>query len=345
MPRRLIAVLALTVTVLLVGAGSLYAFDRQVRTKIADGVTVNGIDVGGLEPAAARQKLADSLLEPLSRPVSVRYKGRRFTLTPEQANVAVDIDGSVDRAMAVSTEGNLFTRTWREVRGRELDARVDAKIDYSEDAVRRIVRRVERRLEIEVRDASVDLESGKVDPTPSRDGLDVRAARLRKDIRAELLDAGDTRIARVKTRVVEPKVTTEELAKKYPAVLVVNRGGFTLSFYKHLKLHKTYRVAIGQAGYDTPTGLYNIQNKAVNPSWHVPNSDWAGSLAGTVVPPGPSNPIKARWMGIYDGAGIHGTDATGSIGTAASHGCVRMLIPDVIELYDQVPVGAPVYIG
>jgi hypothetical protein len=345
MPRRLIAVLALTVTVLLVGAGSLYAFDRQVRTKIADGVTVNGVDVGGLEPAAARQKLADSLLEPLSRPVSVRYKGRRFTLTPEQANVAVDIDGSVDRAMAVSTEGNLFTRTWREVRGRELDARVDAKIDYSEDAVRRIVRRVERRLEIEVRDASVDLESGKVDPTPSRDGLDVRAARLRKDIRAELLDAGDTRIARVKTRVVEPKVTTEELAKKYPAVLVVNRGGFTLSFYKHLKLRKTYRVAIGQAGYDTPTGLYNIQNKAVNPSWHVPNSDWAGSLAGTVVPPGPSNPIKARWMGIYNGAGIHGTDATGSIGTAASHGCVRMLIPDVIELYDQVPVGAPVYIG
>jgi hypothetical protein len=345
MPRRLIAVLALTVTVLLVGTGSLYAFDRQVRTKIADGVTVNGIAVGGLEPAAARQKLASSLLEPLSRPVSVRYKGRRFTLTSEQASVAVDIEGSVDRAMAVSTEGNLFTRTWREVRGRELDANVEAKIDYSEEAVRRIARRVERKVEIEVRDASVDLESGKVDPTPSRDGLDVRAARLRKNIRAELLDTGDTRIARVKTRVVEPKVTTEELAEKYPAVLIVNRGGFTLSFYKNLKLHKTYRVAIGQVGYDTPAGLYNIQNKAVNPSWHVPNSDWAGSLAGTVVPPGPSNPIKARWMGIYDGAGIHGTDASGSIGTAASHGCIRMLIPDVVELYDQVPVGAPVYIA
>jgi lipoprotein-anchoring transpeptidase ErfK/SrfK len=83
----------------------------------------------------------------------------------------------------------------------------------------------------------------------------------------------------------------------------------------------------------------------VNPSWHVPTSDWAGELAGTVVPPGPSNPIKARWMGIYDGAGIHGTDATGSIGTAASHGCIRMLIPDVVELFDQVPVGAPVYIA
>jgi lipoprotein-anchoring transpeptidase ErfK/SrfK len=50
-------------------------------------------------------------------------------------------------------------------------------------------------------------------------------------------------------------------------------------------------------------------------------------------------------MGIYNGAGIHGTDATGSIGSAASHGCIRMLIPDVVELYDQVPVGAPVYIA
>jgi lipoprotein-anchoring transpeptidase ErfK/SrfK len=201
-----------------------------------------------------------------------------------------------------------------------------------------------RLLRIEARNAEVDLESGNVEPTPSREGLAVRAARLRRDIRAELLDMGETRIARVKTRVVEPAVTTDDLAKEYPAVIVVNRAAFKLSFYKNLELHKTYRVAIGQAGYDTPTGLYEIQNKAVNPSWHVPNSDWAGELAGTVVPPGPSNPIKARWMGIYDGAGIHGTDATGSIGTAASHGCVRMLIPDVIELYDQVPVGAPVYI-
>ena len=85
MSHRLIAVLALTITVLLVGAGSLYAFDRDVRTRIADGVTVNGIDVGGLTPERARAKLSATLLEPLSQPVSVRYKGRRFTLTSEQA--------------------------------------------------------------------------------------------------------------------------------------------------------------------------------------------------------------------------------------------------------------------
>ena len=88
-----------------------------------------------------------------------------------------------------------------------------------------------------------------------------------------------------------------------------------------------------------------MQNKAENPAWHVPNSDWAGDLAGKVIPGGRAdNPLKARWLGIYNGAGIHGTDAIGSLGTAASHGCIRMAIPDVEELYDKVPVQTPVYI-
>jgi len=346
MPRRLALVVLLAVGVLLVGTGTLYAFDRSVKTKIADGVTVNGVDVSGLTPQRARAKLSAALLEPLDRPVSVRYQGRRFTLTPEQAQVAVDIDGSVDRALAVSRAGNLLTRTWREVRGAELDAAVDAKITWSREAVRNVVRRVREKLTIEPRNASVDLESGRVAPVTSRDGRAVDVPQLRRDIKAELLDTGDTRIARVRTSVVEPKVTTTELAKKYPAILVVNRGGFKLTLYKDLKPAKTYGIAVGQVGLETPAGLYNIQNKAINPAWSVPNSDWAGDLAGTVVPGGtPQNPLKARWMGIYDGAGIHGTDASGSIGTAASHGCIRMLIPDVIELYDQVPVGAPVYIA
>jgi lipoprotein-anchoring transpeptidase ErfK/SrfK len=192
----------------------------------------------------------------------------------------------------------------------------------------------------------VDLESGNVNPVASRDGRAVDTRGLRRNIQAELLDAGDTRIARVRTSVVQPKVTTAELAKKYPAILVVNRSAFKLTLYKDLKPAKTYGIAVGQIGLETPAGLYHIQNKAENPAWHVPNSDWAGDLAGTTVPGGTAeNPLKARWLGIFDGAGIHGTSASGSIGSAASHGCIRMLIPDVIELYDQVPVGAPIYIA
>jgi lipoprotein-anchoring transpeptidase ErfK/SrfK len=175
----------------------------------------------------------------------------------------------------------------------------------------------------------------------------LRFERLRRDLRTRLLSAGDDKRVRARTTVVKPEVTTDELAEKYPAILVVNRSNFSLTLYKGLKLQKTYSVAIGALGFDTPAGLYHIQNKAVNPAWTMPHSDWvAPADRGRVVPGGvPENPLKARWLGIYDGAGIHGTDATGSIGTAASHGCVRMLIPDVIELYDQVPVGAPIYIA
>jgi lipoprotein-anchoring transpeptidase ErfK/SrfK len=213
--------------------------------------------------------------------------------------------------------------------------------------VRRLVARVQRDLDREPVNASVDLESGRVDPKPSSDGRAVRAARLRRDLERELLDPGRRRVARVRTAVVKPEVTTAELADKYPAVLVVNRSAFQLTLYKHLKPAKTYGVAIGQVGLETPAGLYHIQNKAVDPAWTMPNSDWvAPKDRGKVIPGGtPENPLKARWLGIFAGAGIHGTDAESSIGTAASHGCVRMRIPDVKELYDQVPVGAPIYIA
>jgi len=140
-------------------------------------------------------------------------------------------------------------------------------------------------------------------------------------------------------------VTTEEVASRYPSYLTLDRASFTLRLWEHLKLAKTYTVAVGQEGLETPEGLYAIQEKEENPTWHVPESSWAGSLAGQDIPPGPSNPIKARWMGIFEGAGIHGTEETWSLGSAASHGCVRMAIPDVEELYDRVEVGTPIYIG
>jgi lipoprotein-anchoring transpeptidase ErfK/SrfK len=144
---------------------------------------------------------------------------------------------------------------------------------------------------------------------------------------------------------VEPHWTTATLPKRYPAFILVDRQTFTLRLYRGLKLAKTYPIAVGQAGLETPAGLYRINDKQVDPSWHVPNSAWAGSLAGRVIPPGPSDPIKARWMGFWDGAGIHGTDETWSIGHAVSHGCVRMTIADVEQLYPLVPVGTPIYIA
>jgi lipoprotein-anchoring transpeptidase ErfK/SrfK len=135
------------------------------------------------------------------------------------------------------------------------------------------------------------------------------------------------------------------LAADYPAYIIIDRPGFTLRLYDHLRLAHTYAIAVGRAGLETPPGLHHILDKQVNPAWHVPHSSWAGSLAGKVIPPGPDDPLVARWMAIDDqGDGIHGTNEPGSIGSAASHGCIRMLVPDVIQLYGLTPLGTPVYV-
>jgi lipoprotein-anchoring transpeptidase ErfK/SrfK len=346
MRRRAAVIASLIVALLLVGAGSVYAFDHGRRDTIAKGVTVNGVPVGGLTVEQARAKVRATLLEPLDRPVVVRHRDKRFTLTPERAGIGLDVDGSVDRAVAASREDGVLARTWRDLTGGRLHEDVRADVAWDRASVRRLVARVRRAVDRPARDAELDLEGGAVDPTPSRDGVAVRASWLRRTVGRTLLSTGERDTIRVRTEVVKPKVTTAALAEKYPAVLVVDRGAFRITLYKDLKPFKSYGIAVGQAGLETPAGLYSIQNKAVNPAWHVPNSDWAGDLAGKVISgDDPSNPIKARWLGIYDGVGVHGTGDPGSIGSAASHGCIRMRIPEVIELYDQVPVGAPIYIS
>ena len=84
----------------------------------------------------------------------------------------------------------------------------------------------------------------------------------------------------------------------------------------------------------------------VDPPWNVPESDWAGDLAGTTVPGGaPNNPLKARWIGFNGSVGFHGTADIGSLRSAASHGCVRMAPADVIDLYERVQVGTTVYVA
>jgi len=253
----------------------------------------------------------------------------------------------VQEALEKSREGNVISRTVRELTGDDPDqATLPARISYSEGAVERLVRHVSAEVDQPAKDASVTFAGTSLGTVEGQVGIQVKKAKLRRAIEAELVLPNADRVVEVSTREVQPKVSREELASQYPYVITVNRPSFQLRFWKNLKLVKTYPIAVGQVGLETPAGLYHIQNKQVDPAWHVPNSDWAGKLAGKVIPGGtPENPLKARWMGIYNGAGIHGTDATYSLGSAASHGCIRMAIPDVIELYDQVPVATPVYIA
>ena len=81
----------------------------------------------------------------------------------------------------------------------------------------------------------------------------------------------------------------------------------------------------------------------VDPWWRPPDSDWAAGAEP--IPPGPGNPLGTRWMGLSAPAvGIHATSDPGSIGTYASHGCIRMYVSDAEWLFDQVSIGTPVFI-
>lgn len=345
MPPKLIVTVTLA-AVLLAGAAGAFVADASRGDVIAAGVRVGELDVGGLTRAEARARLHARLLAPLDEPVLIHAADRAFTLTAREARIRANLDAIVDEAVARSREGGLLARTWRLVSGARLDARVAPAIEYSRAAVQRTVDRVRVAVGRRPVDARIEYAASGLSVRPARAGRTIDARRLRAQLERALLAPAGERTVRAPVERVEPRIAGDELADRNPVVITIDRANFKLRLFKRLRLSKTYPIAVGQVGLETPAGLYRIQNKAINPAWHVPDSDWAGSLAGTVVPGGaPDNPLKSRWLGVYDGVGVHGTDARGSIGTNASHGCIRMLVEDVEELYDQVPVGSPIFIG
>jgi L,D-transpeptidase catalytic domain/Putative peptidoglycan binding domain len=340
---KIAVVAAVAFLVLIVGVG--YAYDSSQKDKIADGVTIGGVDVGGMDEAEAKQEVRHRLLGPLRRSLRVGYDGNSWELRGKKLEVHADIDAAVETALDESREGGLPGRLVRYVTGGNLDKQIAADVTYSQHAINRFVRRVAGAVDREAQDATIEPTADSLQVVAAKNGRELRDGLLARQLRAAVLNAKADHTIAARTHFTKPDVTTKEVASAYPSYLTLDRETFTLRLWKDLKLSKTYTVAVGQEGLETPEGLYHIEEKQENPSWHVPDSAWAGDLAGQVIPPGPEDPIKARWMAIFEGAGIHGTEEIESLGSAASHGCVRMSIPDVEELYDQVEVGTPIYIG
>jgi hypothetical protein len=351
MHRRIWVALGITSAVagaaLSAGSASAYFWDQSRSDMIAKGVSIAGIDVGGLRSDEAQAKLEAELNRRLAKPVDVVFGDRRFTVRPASAGLQVDVTRMVDAAVVASRDGGLADRVIRDLRGEQVAAQIPLTAAVSREHVATFVRHVARVIDRPAHDALVEpmpLATG-LRVVPSKAGLAVKQPLLEQRVRNALLRIDGRTDVAVPTRAVAPHWWTSTLKKRFATYLLVSRETFTLRLYKNLKLAKTYGIAVGQAGLETPAGLYEINDKQVNPWWHVPNSAWAGSLAGQVIPPGPADPIKSRWMGFYNGAGIHGTSEDWSIGSAASHGCIRMHIWDVEDLYDRVPLHTPIYVG
>jgi lipoprotein-anchoring transpeptidase ErfK/SrfK len=340
-----ILALVVVIAVALLGLGT-YLYDHSRRDVIAKGVSVAGVPVGGLHEAAARTKLERDLVSRLTRGVTVKSGSHSWTLDARQAHVSVDVANMLSQAVGVSREGSIITRTARSLFGGSIHRDIPLVVGYSHQAVRDLTAKIRAAVNRAPRDATVQPSASGLSAVPGQVGVTVNSDSLGASIDRALIGASASRTVKVPTRTVQPKVTTAQLASRYPSFIVVDRAAFRLRFYDHLKLTKTYEIAVGMEGLETPAGMYHIQWEQVNPPWYVPKKAWAGSLAGTVVPPGPADPLKARFMSFDGGAGIHGIDPSeySSIGHDASHGCVRMRIPDVIDLYSHSPVGTPVYI-
>lgn len=324
----------------------MYAYDHEHRNQLATGVRVDGIPVGGLSTAAATARLQRGVVAGMEQPVLVRDGSHTWELSPRAAGLSVDVTATVSSALHASREGSIFARTWRGLLGGKVDKDVPLHVSYSQRAVNDFVSEVRAAVNVEPRNASVEPTAAGLTQVAQRDGLAVEQKRLTARVIHALTTPAAARTLSVPTLVRHATVTTSMLAGQYPAYIVVDRSSFRLLFYQRLKLASTYEIAVGMQGLETPAGLYHVQWKQVNPPWYVPNSAWAGALAGKTIPPGPEDPLKARFMSFNGGAGIHGIAPSeySSIGHDASHGCVRMRIPDVIALYSRTPVGTPVFV-
>ena len=285
---------------------------------IAHGVRVEGVAVGGLTSEPARARLAKAF----SRSIPVVDGKRHWWASPRRLGAGAAIDTAISNALNAAP-----------------GARLQLSVRYSDAKLRRFVRGVARAMDRDPVDAKLaGLGAAGPEITDGVAGLAVRQSLLRRELALEL-QRGVRESIGVPTRPVQPAVTRAT----FGPVIVISRSANTLSLYDSTSLVRSFAVATGRAQYPTPAGLWSIVDMQMNPWWHPPSSAWAQGLKP--IPPGPGNPLGTRWMGLSaSGVGIHGTPDAASIGYSASHGCIRMQIPDAEWLFQHVHVGVPVLI-
>jgi lipoprotein-anchoring transpeptidase ErfK/SrfK len=318
---------ALIALVLLAAAPA--AATAKDPTNVPAGVAAGGVDLSGTTLQEAQIRLETTIGGRVNADLILGAAGKPFTLTAADAKLTFDALTTAKRALRAKAPGD-----------------VGLKLSHSKVAVRAWVAGVAGKVAKAPRNATVKITLTHIYRKRAAHGRALDQTTVADQIDAALDDGVNApRRLHTKLKKVSPQVNANDLKKLYGTVITVDKAHFKLRLFKQLKFSKAYGVAVGQPAYPTPSGLFHIVNKQVDPTWSVPNSPWAGELQGTTVDGGSAaNPLKARWMGIINGVGIHGTGEDYSIGSAASHGCIRMHVADVKDLYPRVPVGTPVLI-
>jgi lipoprotein-anchoring transpeptidase ErfK/SrfK len=321
--------LLLALAVLLLLPAGAAAQDDPV---LPPGAGAAGIDLGGQTVSQAAATLDAAFSATLVQPIEFRVAGHRRSLDPATIGFAFDPLRSARRAYNAAVAA-----------GGPVDVPLHVTYDGAKLAAFTVA--LDKASDVRPRNARLKMTIKRMKVRRARMGWSIDEKALALSLDPLLADPWALRVVRVERVRVHPKRNVIDLRRENRAVLTIDRSSFKLRYFKNLKFKRSYGVAVGAPGYETPTGRFSIHNKAVNPAWSAPDEPWAGAYRNEVVEGGSAeNPLKARWMGIVGGVGIHGTAAEYSIGTAASHGCIRMRVADVIDLYDRVPVGTAVLI-
>lgn len=340
------ALLVIVATALLVLSGTLAwatVNDYKVRGFVPSGVTVEGRDLAGMTEAQARTAIEDAVAAPLLRPLNIQAADKTFVFDPKGI-VTVDVDGMLAEAYAPRRTAPLVARVRHDVAGTELPAQVKAKYAVDQEAIAAWMANVTAQIDRKPINAKREAVRYKLVVTPSVVGLRTDVAGSQQAIVAALNAdnalAETSRTATIPVTVIPPKVSE----KSFKKTLVVSLPQRKVRLYNGAKLEKTYDIAVGTGQFPTPQGDWKIINKRFMPTWTNPGSAWAASMPPYIAP-GYSNPLGTRALDL-DASGIrfHGTSKDFSIGTAASHGCMRMHMSDIEDLFPRVPVGTPVYI-
>jgi lipoprotein-anchoring transpeptidase ErfK/SrfK len=302
------------------------------------GATAAGLPVGGLTLSQAAALLDSTFSAKLARRIQVRVAGTRSHLYTRRIGLVFD-------ALKTARRANIAANATPPAPDGTRPVDVPLHVTYNGKRLARFAYNVDLRSYIRRRSARLTMTVRRMKLRRARMGWSIDQKTLAKRLDVLLADPHAARIIRAERKRVPPRVNANDLRKRYPTVVTIDRAHFKLRLFRNLRWRRTYGIAVGAPGYATPTGRFTIQNKAVNPAWSAPDEPWAGAYRNEVVPGGsPENPLKARWLGIVGGVGIHGTALESSIGTRASHGCIRMRVADVIALYPRVPIGTPVLI-
>jgi len=287
---------------------------------IEPGVTIGGLLVGGLTGSEARGLVEDRF----QRPVRIIALSKRMSnVDPRKLGAAAYVGKAVKTALRVRAAG--FA--------------VPLKVDVKKLRLERFLADIAAKTDRNPVDATLTLNGFTPVARKSKTGI-----RLKQVIAFQRLSLAIRKHERgpfeLPYEELRPTVTEDELGQ----LIVIRRDSKTLLYYDGLKLQRSFRIATGQSSFPTPVGNFEIITMQRDPWWYPPEgSEWAEGQEP--VPPGPSNPLGTRWMGISSPyVGIHGTPNAASIGYSASHGCIRMLIPEVEWLFEQVDVGTPVFI-